>query len=146
MGSTSVPEMTRGRKRDRSTSRTTVQSARAEESSTLRGRSRQRALSPMDAPSRSHSPSLMTPTTYLLLTNRLRHARKREHCPSRATSSTRRSGALQTGRPSRRSPSRGPRSEYETHRTSESTSSLRHELLVDGDSSNMAGHETTDTR
>lgn len=118
---------TRGRKRDRSMTRTSVKDKplRAEESSTLRGRSRQRATSPMAVASRNSSPSLMSPTRHLLLYNRLRESR-REHCPSRVPSPR----GKTTMRRRTRSRSRGPRKELESHRAPDHQSSLRNEVLL----------------
>ncbi|KAK3196816.1 hypothetical protein K4F52_000160 [Lecanicillium sp. MT-2017a] len=74
----------RGRKRDRSQTRPQIRALRAQESSTLRGRSRHRSVSPH--PSGACSPSLLSSPTGLRLTrNRPRDAR-RDHCPSRAAS------------------------------------------------------------
>lgn len=118
----------RGRKRDRSLTRASVSNkpVRADESSTLRGRSRQRATSPLGMVSRNASPSLMSPTRHLLLHNRLRESR-REHCPSRPAASPSR-----MRRRSTRSRSRGPRREVEASRPADHLSGLRNEVFRDG--------------
>lgn len=124
-------DLGRGRKRDRSQTRASSHSIRADESSTLRGRSRRRATSPFAQPSRSSTPSLMSPTRQLLLHNRLRDTR-REHCPSRKQSPTGRPVLQRRRQRSRsRSRSRGPRADLELHRGIDHSSSLRHEVLVD---------------
>ncbi|KAJ6447130.1 reverse transcriptase domain protein [Purpureocillium lavendulum] len=129
------PELSRGRKRSRSTTRTDVKSLRSDESSNLRGRSPRRATSPFGLVSRNTSPSMLSPTTQILRYNQLRNAR-REHCPSRT-------GSPADQRPFRRrqrtrSRSRGPGLEQDPRRSLETLSSLRNEVLImhDDDSVN----------
>ncbi|KAH7328373.1 hypothetical protein B0I35DRAFT_16727 [Stachybotrys elegans] len=134
------PDSMRGRKRDRSMTRTNVRSLRTEESSTLRGRSPRRATSPVGYASRHATPSLLSPTRHLLLQNRLHFARqsRREHCPSRSIRVPE-ARALSPRRYRSRSRSRGPRSvaladvdiHTHHHRTHELLSSLRNEVRVD---------------
>lgn len=124
-----VSEIMRGRTRHRSHVRSTVKVERPDESSTLRGRSRERASSPRGPTSRNHSPSLMSPSRHLAISNRLRDSR-REHCPSRATSPSGRKDSLRRGRGTRgRSTSRGRRTEG--HRAVDSQSGLRHEVFAE---------------
>jgi len=130
-----VSEIMRGRTRHRNHARGSITSERADESSTLRGRSRQRASSPIGSASRNHSPSLMSPPRHFALHNRLRDGR-REHCPSRATSPSGRKASLRQGREARvRSSSRGRRPEG--HRTVDSLSSLRNEFFAPDEISNQ---------
>lgn len=141
-----VSDMMRGRTRHRCHNRDSApNSERADESSTLRGRSRQRALSPRGSASRNQSPSLLSPTRHLALSNRFRDSR-REHCPSRATSPSGRKASLRVrNRGNRsRSSSRGPRAEG--HRTVDSQSSLRHEVFAEEAAyTNDDGHHEQDT-
>ncbi|OAQ68946.1 branched-chain amino acid aminotransferase [Pochonia chlamydosporia 170] len=122
-------EVSRGRKRSRSSSRVgRSRSLRPDESSTLRGRSPRRATSPFPLPSRNTSPSILrSPTSQILLYNQLRRVR-REHCPSRTASpgdrSLRRSQRT-------RSRSRGPRRDHEPVRSPDIQSSLRNEVLYE---------------
>ncbi|KFH40794.1 hypothetical protein ACRE_085120 [Hapsidospora chrysogenum ATCC 11550] len=122
--------MRRGRTRDRSQRRSTAaKSARNDdehESSTLRGRSRQRASSPPNSSPRNPSSSVLSPTRHLLIYKRLRESR-REHCPSRAPSPP---GALRRRRRTR-SRGRGPRLEPEARETTEARSGLRNEVHMD---------------
>lgn len=144
---TSAPsaDMTRGRTRDRSHPRHySSKPGRGDEyeASTLRGRSRQRASSPLGSPS-SPSPgrrddpsaaaSVMSPTRHLLLHNRLRDSR-REHCPSRAPSPSER-GVRRSRRARSRSRSRGAARaadhHVDLHRPHEGLSGLRNEVHAD---------------
>ena len=121
-------DVSRGRKRSRSLSRAVRKTLYPDESSTLRGRSPRRATSPFPLPSRNTSPSILrSPTGQILLYNQLRRAR-REHCPSRNVSP-----ADQTlrRRQRTRSRSRGPRRDHEPVRSPDTTSSLRHEVVLD---------------
>jgi hypothetical protein len=139
----------RGRQRGRSLTRSREprKPLRADETSTLRGRSRQRALSPLGArsprnTSASASASLMSPPRQLLHNLRIPNSRRREHCPSRATSPSRPSRPSSPSslvarrtrtRSRRRSPA--PRAVIESSRFSlehHQLSGLRHEILVDG--------------
>lgn len=126
-------EVSRGRKRSRSTSRAaTSKSLRPDESSTLRGRSPRRATSPFPLPSRNTSPSILrSPTSQILLYNQLRRAR-REHCPSRTASPSDRSfRRRQRTRSRSRSRSRGSRRDHEPVRSPDILSSLRHEVFYE---------------
>jgi hypothetical protein len=126
-------EVSRGRKRSRSSSRATgTKSLRPDESSTLRGRSPRRATSPFPLPSRNTSPSVLrSPTSHILLYNQLRRAR-REHCPSRTASP----GDRGLRRQRTRSRSRRPRRDHEPVRSPDVFSRLRNEILYEhGDSS-----------
>jgi len=114
----------RGRTRDRSHNRSSLNNDRSDrlEASTLRGRSRQRASSPHDS-SRNPSGSLLSPTRQILY-NRL-HYPRREHCPSRAPSPV-------GQRRRTRSRSRGlPRLEREAFKMADAQSGLRNELHVE---------------
>ncbi|KAM0432787.1 hypothetical protein ACHAPT_004489 [Fusarium lateritium] len=122
----------RGRKRERSMTRggnvRSIRCAPSDESSTLRGRSRRRAVSPsLGYTSRASSPRrVLSPTRRRLLHARLR----REHCPSRVAS------PIEQQRPFRRrqrtrSRSRGPRLEMELEaaaRQADILSGLRNEV------------------
>lgn len=139
-----VSEIMRGRTRHRCHARGTApNSDRTDESSTLRGRSRQRASSPRGSASRNQSPSLLSPTRHLALYNssggngnsnnhnyRLRDSR-REHCPSRATSPSGRKASLRERNHGNRSRSSRGAPRAEGHRTLDSQSSLRHELFAE---------------
>jgi hypothetical protein len=127
---TTDQDVARGRRRDRSMTRVTNNSVRADESSTLRGRSRRRATSPPAGPSRGSTPSLMSPTRQLLLHNRLRETR-RQHCPSRKQSPTGQPALQRRRRQRSRSRSRGLHLDLELHRGVDHSSGLRHEVLVD---------------
>ncbi|KAF4471511.1 branched-chain amino acid aminotransferase [Fusarium albosuccineum] len=127
---TAEHDVMRGRKRERSMTRGNVRSIRcapSDESSTLRGRSRRRAVSPsLGYTSRASSPRrVLSPTRRRLLHARLR----REHCPSRVAS------PVEQQRPFRRrqrtrSRSRGPRLEMELEaaRQADILSGLRNEV------------------
>ncbi|KPM44359.1 hypothetical protein AK830_g2191 [Neonectria ditissima] len=128
----------RGRKRDRSTTRHSVRPIRcapADECSTLRGRSRRRATSPaLGYSSRGTSPRVPSPTRRRLLHARLR----REHCPSRVSSSVERQQQQQQAlrrRQRTRSRSRGPQADLEREppRLADVLSGLRNELLASSD-------------
>lgn len=123
---TSDHDHSRGRKRDRVSTRPDVKSVRPDESSTLRGRSRRRSPSPHSLVSRDTSPTVMSPTRRLLLRGRLRESR-REHCPSRAASPSQQAFRRQQRTRSR---SRGPRLEQELHRSLDLLSSLRNEVFL----------------
>lgn len=119
----------RGRKRERSMTRGNVRSIRcapSDESSTLRGRSRRRAVSPaLSYTSRASSPRrVLSPTRRRLLHARLR----REHCPSRVASPIEQQRPLRRQRT--RSRSRGPRLEMELEaaRQADILSGLRNEV------------------
>ncbi|KAL7921139.1 hypothetical protein ACQKWADRAFT_314192 [Trichoderma austrokoningii] len=119
----------RGRTRDRNTP--SSQSLRPDESSTLRGRSRRRSISPFSLASRTSSPSAISSANRLILYNRLREKR-REHCPSRIASPASQDG-FQPQRRMRsrsRSRSRGPRAEQEPHRHVDHLSRLRNEVFL----------------
>ena len=123
-------EAMRGRKRDRSMTRTSVKVIGPDESSTLRGRSRRRANSPLGYASRNTSPSLISPTRQRMLYDRLRGSR-REHCPSRPVSP---SGQERLRRRRRtRTRSRGPKLELDLTRSLDLLSSLRNEVRLDED-------------
>ncbi|KAG9259207.1 uncharacterized protein F5Z01DRAFT_642603 [Emericellopsis atlantica] len=134
-------DMMRGRTRDRSHPRAALAGERLDkvESSTFRGRSRQRASSPPGPASRNPSRSMLSPTRQILLHNRLRDAR-REHCPSRPArdSSPSQTAALQQRRRRTRSRSRGPRrlEADMQQKTVETHSSLRHQVRVDSEPTN----------
>ncbi|RSL44693.1 hypothetical protein CEP53_011105 [Fusarium sp. AF-6] len=121
----------RGRKRERSMTRGNVRSIRcapSDESSTLRGRSRRRAVSPsIGYTSRASSPRrVLSPTRRRLLHARLR----REHCPSRVASPIEQQRPLRR-RQRTRSRSRGPRLEMELEaaaRQADILSGLRNEV------------------
>ncbi|KAF7560526.1 hypothetical protein G7046_g3610 [Stylonectria norvegica] len=137
-------DIMRGRKRDRSMTRTSVRAIRcapSDESSTLRGRSRRRATSPTAYASRASSPSLMSPTR-----KRLLRARLREHCPSRVASPAEQQRTVRRRRQRTRSRSRGPLLETETDspilRAGDALSGLRNEVLVDDN--NQADDEVKD--
>lgn len=122
-------DVSRGRKRSRSLSRTSrPRSLRPDESSTLRGRSPRRATSPFQLHSRNASPTtLRSPTTQILLYNQLCRAR-REHCPSRTASPTDRTVRR---RQRTRSRSRKPRRDHEPVRSPEVLSRLRNEVFFE---------------
>ncbi|KAG5917812.1 hypothetical protein E4U53_004154 [Claviceps sorghi] len=124
-------DVSRGRKRSRSLSRTArSRSLRPDESSTLRGRSPRRATSPFQLYSRNTSPAaLKSSTSHLLLCNRLRRAR-REHCPSRTASPAERTvGRRQRSRSRSRSRNRRPRRDHEPVRSPDVLSRLRNEVF-----------------
>ncbi|KYK59187.1 hypothetical protein DCS_00317 [Drechmeria coniospora] len=133
-------DLGRGRKRYRSTTRSTVKGLRPEESSTLRGRSPRRATSPFPPASRNSSPSMLSSATQMLHDNQLRSAR-REHCPSR-TGGTRSEQQPPRRRQQRtRSRSRGPpRAELHRHRLADMpSSSFRNKLLQEHPYNNEGG-------
>ena len=119
----------RGRKRDRSGTRSSVRTIRcppSEDASTLRGRSRHRATSPWGYTSRAPSPSVNSTNRKRLLHARLR----REHCPSRVATPAKE----QIRRRQRtRSRSRGPQFdlEVEATRAGDVLSGLRNEVLAE---------------
>ncbi|OAR00089.1 hypothetical protein LLEC1_01079 [Akanthomyces lecanii] len=82
----------RGRKRHRSPTRPEIRALRTEESSTLRGRSRHRSISPhrsqtrSRAQSRARSPAPRTSNALRLAYHARQREARRDHCPSRATS------------------------------------------------------------
>jgi hypothetical protein len=135
----------RGRQRGRSLTRSRAprKSLRTDETSTLRGRSRERALSPHGGrsprtTSNSASTSLMSPSRQLLHSLRIPESRRRQHCPSRATSPSRRSSpsslAVRRTRTRSRRRSPAPRAVLESSRFSldhHQLSGLRHEILAD---------------
>ncbi|CAM1511600.1 Fc.00g091130.m01.CDS01 [Cosmosporella sp. VM-42] len=124
----------RGRKRDRSVTRSSVRTIRcppSEDASTLRGRSRHRATSPWGYTSRAASPSVNSPNRKRLLHARLR----REHCPSRVATPAQE----QIRRRQRtRSRSRGPQFDHEVEasRAGDALSGLRNEVLADHEEEN----------
>ena len=130
-------DVMRGRTRDRNSHQRSpaVKPTRTDqgESSTLRGRSRQRASSPSDLSSKTPSSSLLSPTRHLLIYNRLRDSR-REHCPSRAPSPP--NAGLRRRRT--RSRDRGPRLECESRETPEVRSSLRNEVHINEEDASPA--------
>jgi hypothetical protein len=117
----------RGRRRDRSQPRASASSLRTDESSTLRGRSRHRAVSPHTQSSRT---STLSSTRQLLLQNRLRDTR-REHCPSRKQSPSGQSILMRRQRS--RSRTRTSQFELDVYRPSDHTSSLRREVFMDAE-------------
>ncbi|KAG5982028.1 hypothetical protein E4U54_006433 [Claviceps lovelessii] len=124
-------DVSRGRKRSRSLSRTArSKSLRPDESSTLRGRSPRRATSPFVLHSRNTSPAaLRSSPSHLLLHSQLRRAR-REHCPSRTASPAERTvRRRQRSRSRGRSRSRKPRRDHEPVRSPDAFSRLRNEIL-----------------
>jgi hypothetical protein len=127
------PDSLRGRKRDRSMTRSNVKQMRPDESSTLRGRSPRRATSPFDHTSRTATPSLLSPTRHLLLHHHIQKAR-REHCPSRVAASVGQA-QLDPRRPRSRSRGRGTyraqRQDTEGHRSTDLLSGLRNEVRID---------------
>lgn len=133
-------DATRGRKRSRSLSRTNVdpkpvQADRLDESSTLRGRSRRRATSPVGHSSRTSSPTIISPTTQRLYHVRLRQTR-REHCPSRVTSPTGQQRTVRR-RQRTRSRSRGLRRDQEHARPHDILSGLRNVVLANENEDQM---------
>ncbi|KAJ6783140.1 hypothetical protein PWT90_01438 [Aphanocladium album] len=82
----------RGRTRHRSPTRPEIRALRTEESSTLRGRSRHRSISPhrsqtrSRARSRARSPPPRTSNALRLAYHARQREARRDHCPSRATS------------------------------------------------------------
>ena len=135
-------EHIRGRTRDRTLSRATVgKSVRPDESSTLRGRSRQRATSPSGRASRNASPSLGS-----ILYYRLKGSSRREHCPSRPASSS--STRRRQNSPRRRQQRARSRSRtaaraavesmmLENQQQQQQTSSLRNEILIQDKAGNL---------
>lgn len=117
----------RGRTRDRNVP--TSKSLRPDESSTLRGRSRRRSISPFSLTSRTSSPSVKSSANRLILHNRLREKR-REHCPSRIASPASQDVFQSQQRMRSRSRSRGPRVEQELHRPVDHLSRLRNEVFL----------------
>jgi hypothetical protein len=117
----------RGRRRDRSQPRASASSLRTDESSTLRGRSRHRAVSPHTQSSRT---STLSSTRQLLLQNRLRDTR-REHCPSRKQSPAGQSVFMRRQRS--RSRTRTSQLELDMYRPGDHTSSLRREVFLDAE-------------
>jgi len=115
----------RGRTRDRNMP--SSKNLRPDESSTLRGRSRRRSISPFSLTSRTSSPSVKSSANRLILHNRLREKR-REHCPSRIASPA--SQDVFQSQQRMRSRSRGPRVEQELHRPVDHRSSLRNEVFL----------------
>lgn len=118
----------RGRSRVRTLSRASVgKSVRPDESSTLRGRSRRRAASPVGLASRNSSPSLGS-----ILYYKLKESSRREHCPSRpaSSSSTRRQNSPRRRHQRTRSHSRNAAVEAMMLETQQQqSSSLRNEIL-----------------
>ena len=130
------PDVMRGRTRVRGHTRPAAHPGRTEEyeSSTLRGRSRQRATSPHTSASRNPSSSLLSPPRHLILYKRFRESR-REHCPSRVPSPSPSGASLGRRRRTRsRSRSRATRMDIETPKFVETHSSLRHEVHLGDDS------------
>ncbi|KAM0259042.1 hypothetical protein ACHAQJ_003542 [Trichoderma viride] len=127
----------RGRTRDRDIPNS--KSLRPDESSTLRGRSRRRSISPFSLTSRTSSPSVKSSANRLILHNRLREKR-REHCPSRIASPA----GQDVFQPQQRmrSRSRGhrvprlSRAEQELHRHVDHLSSLRNEVFLSDEETN----------
>ncbi|KAH6607634.1 branched-chain amino acid aminotransferase [Trichoderma cornu-damae] len=123
----------RGRTRDRNIPNS--KSLRPDESSTLRGRSRRRSVSPFNLTSRTSSPSVKSSANRLMLHNRLREKR-REHCPSRMASPAsqevfqQQQQQQQQKQQRMRSRSRGPRMEKDLHRPVDLLSSLRNEVFL----------------
>ncbi|KAL6881265.1 hypothetical protein J3F83DRAFT_721647 [Trichoderma novae-zelandiae] len=128
----------RGRTRDRDMPITNSKSLRADESSTLRGRSRRRSVSPFSLASRGSSPSVKPSANRLMLHNRLREKR-REHCPSRIASPANPEVLHKQSR--MRSRSRGPRREKEPFRPVDHLSSLRNEVFLSDEE--QPGHGKT---
>ncbi|KAL7784057.1 hypothetical protein V8C37DRAFT_396514 [Trichoderma ceciliae] len=122
----------RGRTRDRNIPNS--KSLRPDESSTLRGRSRRRSVSPFSLTSRTSSPSIRSSANRLILHNRLREKR-REHCPSRIASPATQD-VFQQQQQRMRSRSRGPRVEKELHRHIDLLSSLRNEVFLSDEEPN----------
>ncbi|KAG6198463.1 hypothetical protein E4U25_001640 [Claviceps purpurea] len=122
-----VDDVSRGRKRSRSLSRTTrPKSLQPDESSTFRGRSPRRATSPIQLHSRNASPTSLRPSTsQLVLYCQLRRAR-REHCPSRTASPT---GRAVRRRQRARSRSHKPRRDHEPVHSPDVLSLLRIEVF-----------------
>lgn len=131
----------RGRKRDRSKTRSDRRPIRCapsdSEASTLRGRSRRRATSPaLGHTSRTSSPRrVLSPTRRRFLHARLR----REHCPSRVASPVEHPHMFRR-RQRTRSRSREPRFDLELDmsRQSDVLSSLRNEVLANTDEKDEA--------
>lgn len=121
----------RGRTRDRDLPNS--KNLRPDESSTLRGRSRRRSVSPFSLTSRTSSPSVKSSANRLMLHNRMREKR-REHCPSRIASPASQEVFPQQQR--MRSRSRGPRAEQELHRPVDHLSSLRNEVFLSDEEPN----------
>lgn len=119
----------RGRTRDRNIPNS--KSLRPDESSTLRGRSRRRSISPFSLTSRASSPSVKSSANRLILHNRLREKR-REHCPSRIASPASQDvfQSQQRMRSRSRGRGRGPRVEQELHRHVDHLSRLRNEVFL----------------
>ncbi|KAH0532075.1 hypothetical protein TsFJ059_000814 [Trichoderma semiorbis] len=122
----------RGRTRDRNIPNS--KNLRPDESSTLRGRSRRRSVSPFSLTSRTSSPAVKPSANRLMLHNRMREKR-REHCPSRYASPANQD-AFQQQPPRMRSRSRGPRVEQELHRPVDHLSSLRNEVFLSDEETN----------
>lgn len=126
----------RGRKRDRSSTRSNVRAIRcapSDECSTLRGRSRHRATSPWGQPSRASSPSILSQTRKRMLHV---HAHlRRAHCPSRGATPPQEQQRTFRRRQRTRSRSRGPMwdVEREAMRAGDALSGLRNEVLVEQD-------------
>ncbi|KAK5998692.1 hypothetical protein PT974_01074 [Cladobotryum mycophilum] len=122
----------RGRTRDRSVARS--KSIKPDESSTLRGRSRRRSISPFTRASRATSPAVLSPANRLQFLHGRLQDKRREHCPSRVSSPVERAFRR---RQRTRSRSRGPRVEQELHRSLDILSGLRNEVfLSDEETSN----------
>ncbi|TFB03777.1 hypothetical protein CCMA1212_004397 [Trichoderma ghanense] len=128
----------RGRTRDRTVPIPNSKNLRPDESSTLRGRSRRRSVSPFSIASRGSSPSVKPSTNRLMLHNRLRDKR-REHCPSRIASPG--NSEVLHRQTRMRSRSRGPRRDKEPHRPVDHLSSLRNEVLLSDEE--RPGHSKT---
>ncbi|PTB70792.1 hypothetical protein BBK36DRAFT_1137445 [Trichoderma citrinoviride] len=131
-------DASRGRTRDRIMPIPNSKNLRPDESSTLRGRSRRRSVSPFSLASRGSSPSVKPSANRLMLHNRLREKR-REHCPSRIASPA--NSEVLHKQTRLRSRSRGPRRDKEPHRPVDHLSSLRNEVFLSDEE--QPGHGKT---